>query len=101
LLEFLLNNDMLVAFCIGPNLDIGYKDLGIEGFGMESLCRIGGLVVVVVLKGYIEGRITCAVLKEGREWLDGWEGYTKNGGLGGVADGKTEMATETKTLADV
>jgi hypothetical protein len=101
LLEFLLNDDMLVAFCIGPNFGIGYKDLGIQDWGFESLCRIGGLVVVVVPKGFIERRIVCRVLRQGREWLDGWEGYTKNGGLGGVADGKIEMATENKTLAEV
>jgi hypothetical protein len=101
LLEFLLNDDMLVAFCIGPNFGIGYKDLGIQDWGFESLCRIGGLVVVVVPKGFIERRIVCRVLRQGREWLDGWEGYTKNGGLGGVADGKTEMETEKKTLAEV
>jgi hypothetical protein len=101
MLKFLFDMDVLTAVCIGIELGPGYRDLGVEDWRLESLCRIGWLVVVAVPQGFIEGRIVCRGLKQGREWLDGWEGYTKNGGLGGVADGKIEMATENKTLAEV
>jgi hypothetical protein len=95
--EFLFDMDILTAICIGIRLGPGYRDLGIEDFGIKSLYSIGLLLLVVVPKGFIEGKITRMLLKQGAELLQSWKGDRRReiaeGDVYSIAEKQEEAST--------
>jgi hypothetical protein len=60
----LLDSYFLAATYIGPNLGVRLQALEINGLSFDAIYSIGLLVLIVVLKGFIEGKITRMLLKQ-------------------------------------
>jgi hypothetical protein len=65
-----------------------------------EFCRIGGLVLVVVPKGFIEGRIVFEVLGQGGKVLQRLKEYTRSDNADGDEHGITEKQEEMEMLAN-
>jgi hypothetical protein len=92
--DSLLDSYFLAPTCMGPDLGVGLQALEIDGFGFDAICSIGLFILVVVPKGFIEGKITRILLKQVLKllWRLGWCG--RSGGLESVADGEMEGTAE-------
>ena len=82
------------AVCMGLDFGPRVKALGLDKLGIENLCKVGLLLIVMVPKGYIERRIVYVVVNRGLSLLKGWMGLREADGDVGDAGAKVDKGEE-------
>jgi hypothetical protein len=95
--NFVRDPYILAAMCISPDFVLGLKILKIDDFGLDSVCSIGGLLLMVIFKGVVEGRFVYTMLSQGVKWVR----RRKENRKGRNVDGTSDEQTEKEALAEV